>query len=361
MMGHRWLLLLALLAGLMPAAVWADEDEEDASPSISLETVRDLQSVLQIDFGISGAAWDDFDTGVVTVSDDGRYFAVPNANGEVVVWDDRGEIRRVSDGEGDVMAVTFTPDSSGVVVVRNDILVDPPLNRINFTPLDGSDDTVSLSFPGEGMPQEVWMSDDDGVWVELFYADSRAEIVYRAFDPDEPLVSVPYGPADDPDALVRIGRIPPPAAITSSPEGIVKRWDLEANQVTAEAAVEDGPAVFGQISADGRFLAWRDPMSTALHRLDFETGEDEIVAQLGGAYVQGYFMAPGGDVIIGVDVDFEPIVLAWEADTGARIDLGTYRECSRVPDLIRLSADGTTLVIGCDTGLDVWRIMPGDE
>jgi hypothetical protein len=27
-----------------------------------------------------------------------------------------------------------------------------------------------------------------------------------------------------------------------------------------------------------------------------------------------------------------------------------------VPDMARLSVDGATLVIGCDTGIEIWRI-----
>jgi len=32
-----------------------------------------------------------------------------------------------------------------------------------------------------------------------------------------------------------------------------------------------------------------------------------------------------------------------------------------VPDMIRMSHDMTTLVIGCDTGLDIWRIAPESD
>ncbi|MFW5691150.1 MAG: hypothetical protein ACOCXZ_01505 [Chloroflexota bacterium] len=53
-------------------------------------------------------------------------------------------------------------------------------------------------------------------------------------------------------------------------------------------------------------------------------------------------------------------MIAWIVETGERIDLGTYRECSRQPDMVRLSTDGTTLVIGCDTGLDVWRVSQAE-
>ena len=59
---------------------------------------------------------------------------------------------------------------------------------------------------------------------------------------------------------------------------------------------------------------------------------------------------------LGVNIDLEPVVVAWDVASGKQTQLGTYRECSRTPDMVQVSEDGTTLVIGCDTGLDVWRI-----
>jgi hypothetical protein len=83
------------------------------------------------------------------------------------------------------------------------------------------------------------------------------------------------------------------------------------------------------------------------------------VAALGGDYVQWFFLTPAADVILAVNRDFDPVVLAWAVDSGRALDLGPYRPCTRPqPDMARLSADGTTLVIGCDTGLDIWRVRP---
>jgi hypothetical protein len=127
------------------------------------------------------------------------------------------------------------------------------------------------------------------------------------------------------------------------------------------AKVENGPAVFGQINATAEYLAWRDPQSEFLNLLDFITGENLIIAELNRQYVQGYFVTISGDVILGVNVDFAPIVVAWDVATGNRIDLGNYRHCNRVPDLIRLSRDGASLIVGCDTGLDIWRVADNSE
>jgi len=65
--------------------------------------------------------------------------------------------------------------------------------------------------------------------------------------------------------------------------------------------------------------------------------------------------ASGKASIVGIGE--APDVAAWIVEDSQRVDLGTYwSACSRVPDMVRISADGRTLVIGCDAGLDVWRI-----
>jgi hypothetical protein len=103
-------------------------------------------------------------------------------------------------------------------------------------------------------------------------------------------------------------------------------------------------------------FAWRDGASSELHLLDFQTGEDQVVASLGGTYIPFLLLTVGADVIIGVNVGDQPNVVAWDVGTGEHLDLGEYRSCNRQPDMVRLSRDGSTLVIGCDTGLDIWRI-----
>jgi hypothetical protein len=139
----------------------------------------------------------------------------------------------------------------------------------------------------------------------------------------------------------------------------VKRWNLETGKVTASAKVDALPGA-GQVNADGRYFGWRDGDSKALHLLDFEMGNDRVVAQINGNYIPFLLLASGADVIIGVNMGLTPTVTAWDVVSGRHLDLGEYRQCDRQPDMVRLSGDGTTLVIGCNTGLDIWRVASGE-
>ena len=163
------------------------------------------------------------------------------------------------------------------------------------------------------------------------------------------------GPENDPDSFLRIGRIDPPFAVTVTQNFLVKLWNLEVDAVLATAQLDELPGA-GQLSTDGRYFAWRDGDSKALHLLDFKTGKDWIVATLQGSNIPFLLLNSSASVIIGVNVALKPVVVAWDTTTGERVDLGEYRPCSRQPDMVRLSYDSTTLVIGCDKGLDVWRV-----
>jgi hypothetical protein len=200
----------------------------------------------------------------------------------------------------------------------------------------------------------VWI-DDEETWVigEVgFLTRVSADGTLEAFQ-------LP-SPQTDPDALIRIGRLPAPLAISVTREGLVRRWDLSTGEVTAEVPMDTLP-LYGHATPDGERLVWRDPPSTALNILNFETGENRMIIPLNGMYVPFIFLTASADVIIGVDPDEEPVVVAWVAERGERIDLGQYRACGRPPDMARLSEDGSTLVIGCDAGLDIWRVAPGED
>ncbi len=82
-----------------------------------------------------------------------------------------------------------------------------------------------------------------------------------------------------------------------------------------------------------------------------------LIAPLDGAFIPFMLLSFDASVAIGVNVGSEPTVIVWDTTTGERYDLGEYRACNRQPDMVRLSGDGTTLVIGCDTGLNIWRVV----
>ena len=147
---------------------------------------------------------------------------------------------------------------------------------------------------------------------------------------------------------------------------MVSLWSLESGEAIAEGFA-GGLAVFGAININGSVhavgsgthLAWRDPESTMLNLLDFASGQNQEIAPLDGDYIAQILLTRGGDVILGIDPQSaRRHIWAWDAATGERYDLGQFRECERQqPDLAELSPDGTALVIGCDSGIDIWRIQ----
>lgn len=238
---------------------------------------------------------------------------------------------------------------------------------------------ASFEVLSDGIPTGIWTdcnSDawgDCGAWLEVEFLGnkSRSEVIRLPYIAEldgghyevqleyEDLETIPYAPAQDPQAVVRIGRIPLPYVVTSSVTGIVKLWNIQTGEVLYEVDNGTGqPSVFGNINADATHFVWRDNASETLYLLDFETGENREVAQLNGEYAQWFFLSNDASTILAVNLNFEPIVVAWDVETGEKTVLGEYRQCNRPqPDMARLSRDGTTLVIGCDTGLDVWRVV----
>lgn len=248
----------------------------------------------------------------------------------------------------------FSPDGSLLASLHSDVEGYIAAARDMTT-----GEIVTLPFHENGdAPYAIWVeASNEALWLEVLPLDPETApyVVRLPLDggDSESFASV----ASNPSAIVRIGRIPPPLAVTASVDGLVSLFDLERAELVASAQV-DGVPQFGRINELGgnMYLAWSDSSAESLHLLNFATGEDRVVAPLEGAYIQAVLLAPAGDVILGVNVDFEPIILAWLSETGERIDLGAYRECSRTPDMARLSTDGRTLAVGCDTGLEFWRV-----
>lgn len=196
---------------------------------------------------------------------------------------------------------------------------------------------------------------DTDIAAEVIAADGSTYILRPAVSP-APLVTNIFA---IPGQLLagRVGRIQPPLAITVDFENHLYRWDMNSHQVTATLQVDDY-AIFGIASSDGNYFIWQRTDQSGLHWIDFAAGIDRRVATYENIYYPYLILPNTADVIIGIDpTDRRGSVDAWKVENGDRLELGNYRVCRKVqPDLVKLSADGTTVVIGCDTGLDVWRV-----
>lgn len=175
----------------------------------------------------------------------------------------------------------------------------------------------------------------------------------------------PLPPNDPSMPAVRIGRIEFPFLLYSLLEaGALKVYrypDAFAVDKGRDYSLPEGPAVFGALNAAGSHFAWSDPRSARLNLLDLETADNRVVAEIDGAYAQYHLLTADASAILIVNFDFKPEVFAWDVETGRRFELGPYRTCQRIPDKVALSADGTALVIGCDTGLDIWRVEDSEN
>ncbi len=176
-------------------------------------------------------------------------------------------------------------------------------------------------------------------------------------------LNLPGGDLDAPGVL--IGRIDFPLVVISSLADNALRVYRYPNSFDAESAseyiLEHGPAVSGAVNHAGTFLAWSGPASARLNHLDFDSGDNRVIAELGGSYAQYHLLTADASAIFAVNVDFAPKVYAWDVATGDQYDLGPYRECTRIPDKVILSDDGRALIIGCDTGLDIWRVEESED
>jgi WD40 repeat protein len=328
-------------------------------PVISASNVDQLQSTTRIDFT------DDYiiDSGWFTLSPDGSLIAVVRRDGGLVMYDSiSGEAVDTFTVEGDngepatVLDARFHPDSRRIATINTD-------GEAYYVVVhETGGETERYDFPfADKMPIRVWFDDtDENLWIETTHqAGDAYEVLYFPLPGAESQEYqwIPSGPEEDEESFVRIGRIPAPLAITSTPDGLVRLWDLETGEITHEVQLDAVP-VFGRVNeTTGKQLAWRDPQSQTLNLLDFEQGENRVIAELGGDYIQALMLTPAADVILAVHIGDAPVVAAWEVATGEQITLGEYRACGRVPDMVQISQDGTTLVIGCDVGLDVWRIV----
>lgn len=352
---RTFLLSMLLLLTLIRTFAQADNIAE----VITTANVQRLQSVAHIDFAVMEC---NFDTGSFPLSANGEYVAAQDSYNHIYVWDANGELLYADDLPCDELR-----NPAHIAFDAHHVLytVEQVDNALTVSKLNLRDNTImtNLVMPLEAMVLAAWVVDET-LWLEARQNNQETMFsVQDVFTDTYQIDSLAYAPAADPDAIVRIGRIQPPYTVTSARDGIVKLWNIQTGEVVYEVDNGTGEAaVFGAINSDATHLIWRDTRNESLYLLNFETGENRFIANLDGQYAQWYFLSNDASIALAVNLGFEPNVVAWDTATGEQTVLGEYRECSRPqPDMARFSADGTTLVIGCDTGLDIWRIVSENE
>lgn len=338
---------------LLVAFLWVVAYQQPPAVEIRDSNVQRLAPVQQIDFATFPTA---FTNGWFAINEDATRIVVSDQDGLVYVVDDRGAIVEMIDvptGQGSfpgsLIDAAFAEDRVYLLRVLDGIVY------LNEHVLDLPAAPISL-WTEAGSVQ-------DRVFVELQTSqDGAAAIVEYAVSAEslEWIREIPYAPATDPQAVVRVGRVTLPYVVTSTLSGLVTLWRLdEAVQI---GSVQNGtaePAVFGNINLPPTHFVWRDNASRRLYLLDLATGDNQVVDDLDGKYAQWLFLSSDASIILGVNLDFEPVVMAWDVRSATRITLGSYRPCGRPqPDAARFSEDGSTLVIGCDSGLEIWRVLP---
>jgi hypothetical protein len=357
-----WIAFVLLLAGTLYA-------QEHTPGVISADNIEQLTSVARIDFDALSVELGGLDLGWFALSPTANRLAVRNRNNELVILNPQGDVVDIysAPGRDDLPATVLEADFSA----EGNMLASAHLDGMGYVVAYRDIETGTmqyLRFETTEAPIRIWTGNQ--IWLEISPVDPLEGRFVIQVAPDllsqsgeiresADFPTIPSGPEHDPDAFLRIGRIKPPTAITVTQAGLVKRWNLETGEVTATAHV-DVLTGAGQVNASGRYFVWRDAESANLYLLDFETGENRLIVSLDGTYIPFLFLSTDASIAIGVNVGSEPTVVAWDTATGERYDLGEYRACNRQPDMVRLSRDGTTLVIGCDTGLDIWRVE-GDE
>lgn len=323
---------------------------EDAPvPVIDAGNVAQLGPVASVDFADLAAAGYDILSGRFVLSADGQSLLINDVLNRALVVDNTGELVGLypnwdtAEESKTFLAGAFAYDDPALSLA---LYTDGDHHYLaHFDAANGIYNTVSLSPHIE----DIWLTEG------LAWATAADSVYMWHPTMDEVEESALTSFTQDVDSVVRIGRIDPPFAVTATMDGLVKRWDMVTGTVTATLEADSVP-IYGYLTPDGRYLVWRDAPSAAIYLSDFETGETRAAVRLDGLYFPFIFVTPKADVIIGIDPNNAPEVMAWNVATGEGYELGPYRACNRALDMARLSRDGTTLVIGCDTGLDIWRV-----
>lgn len=360
-------LCLLSLVVISVMGVFAQDESTNSYPLISAENVEQLQSVQTLDFA-------DIDGDIVPAS---GLFVTSADGSEIVTFGNfagdpplsQALLWGYDETEGSAPVANAIDDSSLVRLLSDDGRclyagyrgyyhiweLDPASttpHSVRIAQLDSPDEMVVGLWLDEAVPEEETCNQN--VYAEIL--TSTGENLILAPDLSilhENLFALP----DSEDAAARVGRVPEPLALTMDFDGNLYRWDMRSHTITATIPLGE-LAMFGAVNASGTHYVWLQPDYAGLHLIDFEAGQDSLIATFDSAYISHLKLTQNADVVIGVDPRDNPgTVGIWLVESGERLDLGQYRDCERVqPDLVQLSRDGTTLIIGCDLGIDLWRV-----
>ena len=135
----------------------------------------------------------------------------------------------------------------------------------------------------------------DDLFVEAIAADGQTRFLHfrREGETGDLRLQdvIPYPSRANDEPVMRIGRIDFPVVVMSSLADNILDFrlypDIFSEQNARLFPLENGPAVFGAVNwPAASHIAWSDPYRDQLNLLDQVTGENRIVAALGGAYPQ---------------------------------------------------------------------------
>ncbi len=364
----RKITLFILLSLCLSNILLIADAQSEQYPIISAENITALQSIQTYDF-------DDLPAGVMpavglfAVNQDatkvvtfGRYDNTPPlslailwgyAQSPIVNQIDDGSIARVLSNDGRCLYTGYRE-----YFAVWELQTDEEMAHLVYR---------SPSFVGDAV-NNIWVEEDNNqtsdpcpthVYAEFIAADGTMYVV----DYEGDIIQSQLFPHEDDDQIfARVGRIDPPLALTVTSDGVIWRWNMLTN--TVEDMIEaGGVATYGAMNRAGTHYVWLGQDYSGLYIVDWVNGINRLLAPLNGVYISHLDISADGSVVLGTDPeDDEGTVSAWLVETGERLNLGPYRDCDRTqPDQVELSRDGTALVIGCDRGIDIWRVLESES
>lgn len=340
-------LLAALLLTTMASGA------QDDSTAISADNLQRLRPYDRIDFRDVDAA---LEIGWFAANDDAT---------ELLLLDQSGAVYSLSLSEGSRRGIKRRARSAQAyalidgMIIRGEPVILHQLAGIYLI----NENILSSDIIPVALYQGI--SEDD-LFVEVTDEHGQTQFLQYWLDRNtgelELQDAIPFPARGDDAPAMRLGRISFPVLIVSALADSSLYFHKFPDTFGASGAktiqLVNGPAVIGAVNATAAsHLAWTNPSRDQLNLLDLGTGENRVVAALDGAYPQYLLLSNDASAILAVNLDFQPVLVAWNTASGQRHDLGPYRQCGRIPDKVELSRDGNALIIGCDTGLEIWRVF----